>query len=242
MSMSRPSTSCDTSVSTDEPPTSFTSGSLSMSRTSATMWPCTLYCMLRKDNMQRKVSASAFSASPPLASTTIALAMCALTFTRSPISKGEPLRKTTFVPLRCFTGSCKASSCSISSFPSGASTTTTPPFSLSLAMQSSIIRRIVLSVNPKIKQCSLSMTLERPCLRLSIFSRITSTTTPRMDAKKMMPPTVMMAPTTRCSGMKSLECVPGSAMNVHASQMPSTKRLQSSSFRGSPSWGFQTAA
>ena len=40
----RPMMSCETTVCTSVPPTIFTSGSLSRSQTSATMWPCVPAC------------------------------------------------------------------------------------------------------------------------------------------------------------------------------------------------------
>jgi len=75
----------------------------------------------------------------------------------------------------------------------------------------------VFSVQPRMRVWSRSMILDLPCLRLSIFSRIMSTVTPRMLAKNKMPPNVMTAPIPRSPHRMALECVPGSAMNVHAS-------------------------
>mmetsp|Transcript_47982 Transcript_47982/g.138926 ORF Transcript_47982/g.138926 Transcript_47982/m.138926 type:complete len:204 (+) Transcript_47982:1933-2544(+) len=151
------------------------------------------------------------------------LALCAPTFTRSCVSRGEPLRKTTLEPRRCLFGSCTRSSPSMSCFPFLAITTMTPPPSLWFATHNSSMRRIDFSVHPRIREWLRSTTLDLPCLKRSILFRMASTTTPSKPAKKIMPSTEMRLPTMRCSGETTVECVPGSATKVQATQMPSKK-------------------
>mmetsp|Transcript_55799 Transcript_55799/g.125852 ORF Transcript_55799/g.125852 Transcript_55799/m.125852 type:complete len:244 (-) Transcript_55799:57-788(-) len=231
--MSLPRMSCEGTVSHWLPPTILSRGSLSMSRTSATMQPFIPYGRVRNARMQRRVAASAWSGSPSLARTITDLATCAPTLTRSCISIGDPLRKTTLVPKSCFLGNCRFSSASMASLPSVDKTTTTPPPSLRFATQSSWIRRIAFSVQPSIKEWFRSITLDLPCRRLSILFRMASTTTPIRAAKNTMPPTAIRLPTTRCFGRVTSECVPGSAIIVQAAQIPSRKGCCSSSEEGS---------
>mmetsp|Transcript_61273 Transcript_61273/g.172776 ORF Transcript_61273/g.172776 Transcript_61273/m.172776 type:complete len:270 (+) Transcript_61273:541-1350(+) len=227
--MSRPIMSWDTSVSTFAPPATFMSGSLSMSRTSARMWPFMQPYRLCRDSSVLRVFSSASFALPELARMMIALAMCTLTWMRSGMSTGEPHLKTTLVPRRCRAGSCISSSNSMTSLSTGASTATRPPPSLSFALQSSSMMWVVFSVHPSINVWSFSMILDLPCRMLSIFSRIMSTVTPRIDAKKRMPHSAMALPTIRSHLLYAFACVPGSAMNVHASQSASPKLPNGSS-------------
>mmetsp|Transcript_110540 Transcript_110540/g.356816 ORF Transcript_110540/g.356816 Transcript_110540/m.356816 type:complete len:220 (+) Transcript_110540:1613-2272(+) len=173
--------------------------------------------------MERSVAASAWSGSPSLERTMIDLARCAPTLMRSCISMGLPVRKTTLVPCRSLVGSCSRSSVSMSSLPSGESTTMAPPPSLWFATQISSMSSTAFSVQPRISVWFFSTTRDRPCRRLSILLWMASTTTPMRAAKKMMPPTEIRLPTIRCCVEVTSEWVPGSAMNVHEFQRPSTK-------------------
>mmetsp|Transcript_166231 Transcript_166231/g.294411 ORF Transcript_166231/g.294411 Transcript_166231/m.294411 type:complete len:212 (+) Transcript_166231:874-1509(+) len=197
IAIKRPSRSCETKVSTLLPPTSFTKGAFSASRISAMTCPRIPCFIPFKASKHLKLAASASSAAASFARRTMAFAVCALTLTRSLVRAAEPERNTTVVPSRCFGGSTNPSSSSISSLPKGARTTTTPPFSLSLAIQSSWTRWMALSFQPRINTWSLWTTFDLPCLKASIFSRRMSTIMPSMAAKKIMPPTVMKLATMR---------------------------------------------
>mmetsp|Transcript_14486 Transcript_14486/g.32950 ORF Transcript_14486/g.32950 Transcript_14486/m.32950 type:complete len:223 (+) Transcript_14486:1313-1981(+) len=222
--MSRPIMSWDTSVSTTSPPTIFTSGSLSMSRTSATTWPARAPNMFLRVSIARSVSASERSASPCEARMTTDLAMWTLTRKRSFMTRGEPDLKTTLVPFRFLMGIWIIRSSSMRSFCSGDRMAMTPPRSDALASQSSSTMWKVFSVQPRISVWPVSMILDFPCLKLSIFSRMMSTVTPRMEAKNRMPDRVMMLLRIRWFLVPTSACVPGSAMKVHADQMPSNNR------------------
>mmetsp|Transcript_81317 Transcript_81317/g.204609 ORF Transcript_81317/g.204609 Transcript_81317/m.204609 type:complete len:231 (-) Transcript_81317:318-1010(-) len=181
--------------------------------------------MLRNDSNVLNVSLSACSGSLVQERMMMALARCTLTRTRSPITNGDPLRKTTRVPRRCLTGSCKSNSSSICALSLCAKTATTPPPSLSFALQISSMMWEVFSVHPRIKVWSFSIIRLLPCRRLSIFSRIMSTVRPNTLAKNKMPASVMEALTTRSDKSKFTAWVPGSAMKVHADQTPSKNAL-----------------
>mmetsp|Transcript_81384 Transcript_81384/g.251210 ORF Transcript_81384/g.251210 Transcript_81384/m.251210 type:complete len:226 (-) Transcript_81384:432-1109(-) len=223
MTIRRPRMSCEGTVSQWLPPTSLSRGSLLMSRTSATMNPCRPYGIVRSTRMQRRVSASALFGSLSSARIMTDLARWAPTLMRSCVSSGEPLRKTTLEPRRCFFGSRIFSSASMSCLPCLAITTMTPPPSLWFATHSSSMRRMDFSVHPRMREWFFSTTRALPCLKRSILLRMTSTTTPSRAAKKIMPMTAIRLATARWLGSTTEACVPGSAMKVHETHRPSRK-------------------
>mmetsp|Transcript_6462 Transcript_6462/g.27555 ORF Transcript_6462/g.27555 Transcript_6462/m.27555 type:complete len:244 (+) Transcript_6462:3252-3983(+) len=187
-------TSCETTVSTFPRPIRWINASLSLSRTSATTWPCKL--RLDKFKTTCRTSASALSDSTPLfENTTTALAVCTLTLSRSPTIKRLPCRNTTDVPFisRCF--NINESSRSIFSLPSVHSTTTTPPPSDSFAKIISRMNNRLFSLQPSITMWSFSTTMLLPSLSAFILNCTASTTSARTTEKYRIP-TITSAPAT----------------------------------------------